>query len=79
MGALEDAAKLIREEIARLEQALGLMEGVSTNRRRPGRPRKVKKTRTLSPEARARIAAAQRRRWAKQRKAAKAGQAAAGA
>jgi hypothetical protein len=35
--------------------------------RRPGRPRKQK--RTLSPEARAKISAAQRARWARQRKA----------
>jgi hypothetical protein len=59
-------------------------EGAGTSRRRPGRPRKAvenedtssvatggrRKKRVMSAEARARIAAAQRARWAKQKRAA---------
>lgn len=56
-------------EIARLQQVRALLGGRETgNVRSAGQPRKK---RTLSAEARARIAAAQRARWAKQKKAAK--------
>lgn len=54
----------IDAEIARLEQAKMLLNGVSSGAVKPAR--KVK--RILSPEARARIAAAQKKRWAKQKK-----------
>ena len=62
-------------EISRLQQVKTLLTGASTtgkrNAKRPasailhGKPIK---RRTMSPEARARIAAAQRARWAKIRK-----------
>jgi hypothetical protein len=60
-------------EIARLQQAKALLTG-TTVKRGPGRPSKSSTApakRILSPEARARIAAAQKARWAKVRKAAK--------
>jgi hypothetical protein len=64
------------EEIARLQQVRALLTGEPT-KRKPGRPstRAAKvalpaKKRTMSAEGRARIAAAQRARWAKAKKAA---------
>jgi hypothetical protein len=62
----------IDEEIARLEQARSLLAGTAGQPHR-GRPpgRSTKKTAgrpPLSPEARAKIAAAQKRRWAKAKK-----------
>jgi hypothetical protein len=71
------------KEIARLQEARTILtaaanvKGVAAIKRGPGRPKKlvsVKPTgrRILSPEAKARIAAAQKARWAKARKSAKA-------
>ena len=64
-------------EIARLEQARALLTG-ETVKRGPGRPKATstpapikKKKRNLTPEGRARIAAAVKARWAKQKKAAR--------
>jgi len=58
-------------EIARLHQARALLNG-SEAKRGPGRPKgaasTAKKKRNLSPEGRARIAAAVKARWAKQKK-----------
>ena len=70
--------KIIAEldiEIANLEQAKSLLTG-EVVKRSPGRPKGSiapvgKKKRNLTPEGRARIAAAVKARWAKQRKAAK--------
>ncbi|AXC12528.1 hypothetical protein ACPOL_3233 [Acidisarcina polymorpha] len=65
-------------EIARLQEIKSVLSGTTPTaaKRKPGRPRLVAapaaKTRQLSTEARARIAAAQKARWAKARKAAKA-------
>jgi hypothetical protein len=80
-----DAASIIQEidsEISRLEQAKAILSG-TTIRRSPGRPKRtqaVAKTvaveptkREMSAEGRAKVAAAQRARWAKSRKAAKTG------
>ena len=71
----------IDAEIARLKNIRSLLSGApspTTATRGRGRPKgsvsaTPKKTtkRKLSPEARARIAAAQKKRWANQRKAAK--------
>jgi hypothetical protein len=71
-------------EIARLHHAKALLSGGTTApsaKRGPGRPKSTsapvvapkpaKKKRNLSPEGRARIAAAVKARWAKQKKAAK--------
>jgi hypothetical protein len=59
----------IDSEIARLQEVRALLTGQDGHVRRG---RKPAKKRTLSIEARARIAAAQRKRWAAQKKAAKA-------
>jgi hypothetical protein len=68
----------IDAEISRLHQVRALLTGTSTTaKRKPGRPagtslpKKTKAVRSLSAEAREKIAAAQRARWAKSRKAAK--------
>jgi hypothetical protein len=58
----------IDEEIARLRQVRSLLSGgagIGSDRRA------AKRKRTLSADARARIAAAQRKRWAKQKAAKK--------
>lgn len=69
---------LIDAEIAQLEQVRAAL--TATGKKLPGRPRstaapiipapKRKKKRNLSPEGRARIAAAMKAHWAAQRKAA---------
>jgi hypothetical protein len=66
----------IDAEIARLQQARNALAGLSGAKRR-GRPsasappnQTNTKKRTLSAEAREKIAAAQRKRWAKQKKSA---------
>jgi low affinity Fe/Cu permease len=63
-------------EIARLQEARNAMAGLSSVKRR-GRPsasasqtQATRKKRTLSAEARQKIAAAQRKRWAKQKRSA---------
>ena len=59
----------IDEEIARLEQVRELLQNVTGHRLlRTGAATKTVKKRVLSPEARQRIAAAQKRRWAAQKK-----------
>jgi hypothetical protein len=63
----------IDAEISRLQQAKALLIG-TTIKRGPGKPAASSlspKKRQLSPEARARIVAAQKARWAKVRKATK--------
>jgi len=82
--ALKDIVSLIDAEIATLKEARALLaagSAVTVAKRKPGRPRKVqpdspkatirKKKRNLSPEGRARIAEAARKRWAAQKKAGK--------
>lgn len=59
-------------EIARLRQARGILAGAEI-KAKPGRPAGIaiapkKKIRNLSPEGRARIAAAVKARWAKQKR-----------
>lgn len=70
----EELIAAVDEEISRLEKVRALLQStggsrISTSSSFGNRPRKK---RVLSAEARARIAAAQKRRWAKQ-KAAQAG------
>jgi hypothetical protein len=78
-----DTASIIQEidsRISRLEQAKAILSGTAT-KRSPGRPRgtqSVVKTvaaeptkRVMSAEGKARIAAAQKLRWAKSKRAAK--------
>jgi hypothetical protein len=76
--SLQSIISEIDAEIARLEQAKQLLTGITT-KRGPGRPRlntiptpapKKRARRTLSAAGRARIAAAQKARWANLRKAA---------
>lgn len=57
----------IDQEIARLTQARELLAGTRSTATFTGRPPR----RRLSPEARKRISDAQKRRWAKQKKAQK--------
>ncbi len=73
--AIDSILSLIDTEIARLTHVRSLLSStaqVTTNAPGPkakksvGRPRKTAK-RTLSPEARKRIAEAQRKRWAAQK------------
>ena len=73
-----DILTLIDAEIAHLQQARALI--AEAGKRGPGRPKfavvpvavaKHKQKRKMSPEGRARIAAAQKARWATKKKAAK--------
>jgi hypothetical protein len=69
-----DILALIDAEIASLQSARALIaeSGTATTKRGPGRPKGTgKMKRNLTPEGRARIAAAVKARWAKQKKAAK--------
>ena len=71
-----DILTLIDAEIAELQQARALI--AATGKKRPGRPKSVaiptakpkKKKRKLTPEGRARLVAAVKKRWAAQKKAA---------
>jgi hypothetical protein len=65
---LTDLVSSVDSEIAILQQVRALLAGQDGHVRRG---RKPGKKRTMSAEGRARIAAAQRARWAKQKKAAK--------
>lgn len=73
--SLESILAEIDGEIARLRQARDLLTGVSV-KRGPGRPKSIATTATptkrrrsrMSAEGRARIAAAQKARWAKAKK-----------
>lgn len=73
----------IDAQIAKLQQARALLSGDAPTRRGPGRPKaaasgasapaakkagKKRGRRVLSPEARKRIADAQKKRWAERRK-----------
>jgi hypothetical protein len=60
----------IEAEISRLNQVRALLAGTSNGVHRTAPPAK-KRTWTMSAEAREKIAAAQRKRWAKQKRAAK--------
>jgi len=59
---IQDIRKQLAAEIQKLTKAYEALAGITV--------RKAAKRRRLSPDARERIAAAQRKRWAKQRKAA---------
>lgn len=66
----EDIIAAIDEEISRLEKVKDLLQSSSSGKLSGALARKTgsgSKKRNLSPEARARIAAAQKRRWAKQK------------
>ena len=64
----------LKQEASRIEQAIAALVGLSSQPARRGRPPKVtarvatgRKRRTMSASARAKMAAAQRARWAKQK------------
>jgi hypothetical protein len=65
----------LRQEASRIENAIAALVGLESTSPRRGRPPKVsqggraagRKRRTMSAAARAKIAAAQRARWAKQK------------
>lgn len=62
---IEGIVDELRAERLRLDAAIAALSGGAVTRNRRSRPRG---RRTMSAEARARIAAAQRARWAKQKK-----------
>jgi hypothetical protein len=75
---IQDIVVELDAEISRLQQVKALLTGTTTTEmQKPGRPAntslagRARPRRTLSAEARERIAAAQRARWAKFKKAAK--------
>jgi len=74
---IEEIISHIDAEISRLTEARDLVAGaavgkVSRSPRKSGlaapKPRAVRRKRVISPEGRARIAAAQKLRWAKQKR-----------
>ncbi len=69
--AIDSILAQIDSEIARLTQVRSLLAGSGsssvTERKTRKAPVKAKKARVLSPEARKRIADAQRKRWAAQK------------
>jgi hypothetical protein len=74
MGVSEILAQIDRE-IAQLQQARSLLDGVSNGKVQIARKSKrvIKKKRNLTPEGRKRIADAVKRRWAEQKKKAASG------
>jgi hypothetical protein len=66
----EQILAAIDEEISKLQQVRKLLQSSGGNKLVPGfsKTGKPRAKRILSPEARQRIAAAQKRRWAKQKK-----------
>ena len=72
---IENLVIQLRQEVTRITQAIAALEALDkTGARRRGRPKLGQSTqvsisgrRTMSPAARAKIAAAQRARWARQR------------
>ncbi len=70
--SLNDILSTIDAEIACLQQARALLTGPGGKRgRKSASTKSAKGKRTLSPEARKRIADAQRKRWAAQKNATK--------
>lgn len=70
--SLKDVISAIDAEIDRIEQARALLTGtVASKRGRQAATKSVKAKRAMSAEARQRIADAQRKRWAAQKRAAK--------
>jgi hypothetical protein len=70
--AIDSILAQIDSEIAKLTQVRSLLAGSGVSSSTTGRktrkaPVKAKKSRVLSPEARKRIADAQRKRWAAQK------------
>lgn len=72
---MADILKAIDEEIASLQRARAIIAGTTIaipTKRGPGRPKGTgRKKHKISPEGRARLVAAVKARWARQKKAAK--------
>jgi hypothetical protein len=64
---INDIVAALDSEILRLQQVKALLSGSTTNGKTPSAPKKHH----LSAEARAKIAAAQKKRWAKVKRASK--------
>ena len=71
LSPIENIIRELKEEIARLSQAVRLLEGTATIGKRSAQKSTVRPTRKISEAGRKRIAAAQRARWAKIRAAKK--------
>lgn len=67
--AMDDLIRSVHSEIARLQRARALPEGAESSRARVTFP--VRTKHNMSAEGRAKIAAAQRKRWAVHKEAAK--------
>jgi len=65
--ALQKQRDSAQKEVDRLDQALTAVQGLSGTKATKSAGRPTKKRRKMSASARAKIAAAQRRRWAKQK------------
>jgi hypothetical protein len=63
----EELVAAVDEEISRLEKVRALLQSTGGSRISSSFGNKPRKKRVLSADARARIAAAQKRRWAKQK------------
>ena len=71
---IQSVVEQLRQEASRIEHAIAVLTGLGSQTARRGRPKKKQgvkasgqKRRTMSASARAKIAAAQRARWAKQK------------
>jgi len=71
--AIESVLHEIDVQITRLQQARSILanESIKADKKQAAAYKAKPKKRLLSPEARARIAAAQKKRWAAQKKTAK--------
>ena len=75
---IADIIKRLEKQKIAIERAIAALTGIDEEEVTPsvaakrGRPKKVARKRVLSPEAKERIAAAQRKRWAATKRAAKA-------
>jgi hypothetical protein len=70
MAILNGIIEQLKAERDRLDEAIRALEGVSNNRDQVGH-RGPRKRRKMSAAARARISAAQKARWAKQKRSAR--------
>ena len=65
---IESIVTQLKEELGRIETAIAALVGLGSHpATRRGRPPKTPKKRTMSASARAKISAAQKARWAKQK------------
>jgi hypothetical protein len=68
LNALRQAETVAERDLGNIRNAIASLMGSSTGKRGPGRPKgSGKKRKPMSKAARAKIAAAQKARWAKQK------------